>query len=229
MDLAARKFPTKKNGEYTKDSLDSLQHIVTAMVPAVMGHFETYQRYLFAGAFDMSVHLADFDVDKFMAKLDKVSSVSIDPVRLSAHRGLGAESIGILLADSLSGWHNPTRVNELFGAFNLKRQLFSGEDCDRLATLWQLRHSIVHTGGTLTLPDAQKVPALAGHGNCKTVFEKNFIYEISRKLHPVVKRSTEGFGAQYKTNLQAGVAADVGRKVSEFFRVGSSISAWLKT
>jgi hypothetical protein len=228
-DLCVRKFPKKGDGAYTKDAQDSLQHIIAAMVPAVMGHFETYQRYLFAGMFDSSVHLEKFDIGHFFKKISKVSDVAIDPIRLSAHRGLGAQSVGILMADCLSGWHNPERVNEFFDAFGLKRQLFASDDCARLRVLWQLRHSIVHTGGTLTLPDAQKLTELFEHGNKKVVFENNFIYEVSRKLHPLVKRATEGIGTSFKDRFKAAVPADVKTKIDEFFSVKSSISIWLKT
>ena len=229
IDLCIRKFP-KKDGQktYVKDSLDSLQHLVVAMVPAVLGHFETYQRYLFAGMYDASVHLDKFDVDAFLKRLSKVSEVAIDPVRLAAHRGLGAESIGLLMADCLSGWHNPERVNAFFDAFGLKRQLYSADDCSRLNVLWQIRHSIVHTGGTLTLPDAQKAKELAGHGNKKLVFENRFIYEISRKLHPLIKKATEGVGTAFKARLKASTPADVRQKLDDLFSVKSSVAVWLQ-
>ena len=165
IDLCSRSFPKKTAGPYTKGALDSLQHLVAAMLPALMGHFETYERYRFAGMFDASVYLEKFEVEDFFKKISKVSDVVIDPVRLWAHRGLGTESVGILMADCLSSWHDPDRVNKFFTAFGLKRQLFSSGDCARLKVLWQLRHSIVHTGGTLTLPDVQKVTELGNFGD----------------------------------------------------------------
>lgn len=225
IDLCVRKFPKKKDGTYAKDSLDSLQHLVAAILPAIMGHFETYQRYLFAGMFDASVHLAEFDVEQFFKTKD--FNLVIDPIRLSAHRGLGAESIGILLADSLSGWQNPERVNLFFNAFGLKRQLFGNDECAKLNVLWQLRHSIVHTGGTLTLPDAQKIKEISEFGNRKVVFENNFIYEMSRKFHPLVKRSTEEIGQAFKSRLKFVTHEDVRKKLDEFFSVRSSIAVWL--
>lgn len=42
-------FRKNNDGSFSKDALDSLQHILSAFLPAIMGHFETYQRYLFAG------------------------------------------------------------------------------------------------------------------------------------------------------------------------------------
>jgi hypothetical protein len=167
VDLCIKKFPKNNSRQYTKDSNDSLQHLVSAMLPSLMGHFETFQRYLFAGMFDRSVYLETFDAEDFLGRLSK--EVAIDPLRLAAHRSLGVPSVGLLLADGLSGWHNPHKVNTFFNAFSLNRTLFSNDACSNLLVLWQLRHSIVHTGGTLTLPDAQKIPALSKFGNKKVV------------------------------------------------------------
>jgi hypothetical protein len=33
IDLCSRKFPTKNDGDYTKDSLDSLQHLIISVLP----------------------------------------------------------------------------------------------------------------------------------------------------------------------------------------------------
>ena len=99
IDLCVNNFPKKADSTYTKPSLDSLQHLVAAMLPAVMGHFETFERYLFAGVFDKSVYLYEFDIDNFFAKLSKTTTITFDPIRLAAHRQIGASSIGILLAD----------------------------------------------------------------------------------------------------------------------------------
>ncbi len=228
IDLCINNFPKKQNKSYSKASLDSLQHLVAAMLPAVMGHFETYQRYLFAGVFDRSVFIKNFDIIKFFGNLSKETNFEFDPIRLAAHRRTGASSIGNLLADSLSGWHNPDRVNSFFNAFGLKRQLFSKTNADQLRVLWQLRHSIVHTGGTLTLPDAQKVKALSAFGDKNIVFEKNFIYEVARKLHPLVKESTDNIGAGFKANMISGIESDDREDVERFFEVKSTVTVWLR-
>ena len=228
IDLTCRSLPKKANTQYTKNSLDSIQHLTAAMVPAIMGHFETYQRYLFAGMFDASAYLEKFSVEGFMKRLAKEASISIDPVRLAAHRGLGAQSIGLLMSDSLNGWQNPRRVNLFFDAFGLKRQLYSEESCAKLEVLWQMRHAIVHTGGTLTLPDAQKVPALSGHGNKKLVFEDRLVYEISRKLHPLIKKATVGMGTAFKDRMVRPVPDEIERRIEDLFTVKSSCSVWLR-
>ncbi len=225
--LCIRHFPKKNDGTYTSDAVDSLQYLVAAMLPSLMGHFETYQRYLFAGAFDKSVYLRGFSTEDFFRKLNKLTDVSFDPIRLSAHRHLGLTSVGLLLADSLTGWHNPEKVNGLFSAFNLRRQLFSEDHCAKLRTLWQLRHSIVHTGGTLTLPDAQKVPDLARYGNSKVIFENNFIFEVARKMHPLVQEATQGIGTAFKNQLNTDLDASQLQEIDTFFSVKSSIAVWL--
>jgi hypothetical protein len=226
VDLAIRTFTRNADGSYRTDSLDSLQHLVTAMLPAIMGHFETYERYLFAGMFDASVHLAGFDVDRFIDRLGK--DVSIDPKRLSGYRGLGAESIGLLIADSVAGWQQPGRVTSFFDAFDLKRQLFDKPSMRRLDVLWQLRHSIVHTGGTLTVGDAQKVAELAAYKGRKLVFEERFVYEVSRKLHPLVKQATEGMGSVFKGRLEPSTPQEARNRINELFTVRSSVSVWLR-
>ncbi|BDS10830.1 hypothetical protein [Aureispira anguillae] len=228
IDLCARKFPTNQDGNYSSDSLDSLQHLTVAILPSIMGHFETYQRILFGLMFDNSVHLNNFDVSKFLNKLSKETIVSVDIGRLAAYRNIGTASIGNVLSDSLSGWHNPERVNSYFAAFNLGYRLFSNDDCRRLKVLWQLRHSVVHTGGTITLPDAQKVDELKSYGRQTIAFEKNFIFEVARKLHPVVKKATEGIGTKYKTRLISGTKqVDIDR-INKLFEVKSSVGAWLR-
>lgn len=228
IDLCARQFPKNADGRYSQASLDSLQHLTVAVLPSIMGHLETFQRNLFAGLFDYSVLIQNFKVENFFENLKKTCSPTIDLVRLSAHRGIGASSIGALLADSLSGWHDPKRVNSYFNAFGLGHQLFSNDDCSKLSVLWQFRHSVVHTGGTITLPDAQKIWELKTFGGRQVIFEKNFIFEVSRKLHPIIKRSTEGIGRSFTTKMIDNIPIEVSRKIDKFFEVKSTISVWLR-
>ena len=227
IDLCIRKFPKKQNGQYVSDSLDSIQHLETAVLPAMMGPFETFQKSLFAGMFDFTVYLRSFNLTAVIKKL-KEADVTIDLTRLSAYRNIGAASVGIIIADSLNGWHDPEKVNKHFGTFGLNYAFYSNDDCKRLRIIWQLRHSIVHTGGTLTLPDAQKINELKDFGNKQIAFEKNFIYEVARKFHPIVKNSTTGIGNAFKSNLMTGIPQDVKNKIDKFFEVRSSIGVWLR-
>ncbi len=191
-----------------------------------MGHFETYQRYLFAGIFERSSVLRDFQVDDFFRHLSKETSLKIDPVMMSAYRGFSA-SAGILLADSLSGWHNPEKVNRYFAAFGFNAQFFSTDDCKRLRTLWQLRHSIVHTGGTITIPDAQKVKDLSAFGDKPIVFDNQFVFEVSRKMHPLVRDATNRIAQEFKKATLADAPQEEKDAVDDLFRVKSSVAVWL--
>ncbi len=228
INFCINKFPKNNNGAYSKDSLDSLQHIVVAMLPTLMGHFETYQRYLFALMFDYSIYLADFDIEKFFKSINKSANLSIDLIRLSSYRGANSTSIGLLLSDSLPGWHNPDKVNNYFNAFDLNFQLFNTNAKKQLKILWQLRHSIVHTGGTITIPDAQKVPELKLHGNKQVVFEKTFIFEVARKIHPLIKNSTVGIGEKFINKLVEDITEEQKEKIKEVFKVKSSVAVWLR-
>lgn len=220
-------FPKKTDGTFAKQSLSSLRHILAALLPAIMGHFETYERYLFAGVFDHSTLLKDFDVEAFFKALGKEHTITIDPVRLSAYRGFGAPT-GILLADNLVGWHNPERVGRYFKAFGFKTDFFSNDDCRRLNVLWQLRHSIVHTGASITLPDAQKVPELGGFGDMPVIFEKNFILEVSRKLHPLVRDATARIKNAFIAQLVGSVTPEERKRIDKLFLVKSTTAVWLR-
>lgn len=224
--LCARKFPKKSDGTYTKDSLDSLQYLTVATLPAIMGHFETFQRYLFAGIFDLSVYLNGFKIKSFIDKVSKDTSISIDLERLSAFRNIPMGSVGFIVADNLRNWHSPEKVNSYFKAFGLNFQFFSNDDIKRIKVLWQLRHSIVHTGGTLTLPDSQKCEDLISFGDTIIAFDKNFIYEVSRKLHPIIKKGVAGLEAEFKTKLKTEIPAEVTQKIDRFFEAKSSSIYW---
>jgi len=72
IDLIIRSLPKKQNGDYTSDSRDTIQHLIIATLPTIIGHFETFQRYLFAGLFDNSVLLNTFDPERFSKHLKKI-------------------------------------------------------------------------------------------------------------------------------------------------------------
>ncbi len=230
IDLCVRSFPKNQGQTYTKNSLDSLQHLSLAVLPTIMGHFETFQRYLFAGMFDLTVYLNKFKVKTLLDKIskDNNSEIKVDLERLSAFRNIGTSSIGLVVADNLKGWHDPDKVNAYFNAFKLDHQFYSNEDCKRLKVLWQLRHSIVHTGGTISFPDAEKIDDLNLFGDKTISFENNFIYEVSRKFHPLVKSGTIGIGNKFKAQLKPSLPGDTLERIDKFFEVKSSIAAWLR-
>ena len=220
-------FKTKIDGNFTKAASESLEHLGTSLLPTIMGHFETFQKCLFAGSFDKSIYLKDFDVDAVCRKLGGQKDLSIDPSRLAAHRLSGVTSIGMLLADSLGGWHSPDAVNQHFKNLYMKPQLFSNDDIERINVLWQLRHSIVHTGGTLTAADAQKVKRLRNVGARNIAFSSGFISEVSRKFHAIifqcVQRAKKDFFTRTKLDLEP---AEI-KQLNAFFKVDSKTKVWL--
>jgi hypothetical protein len=196
------------------------------MLPAVMGHFETFQRHLFAGVFEYSAYLNGFDTASFFKKIEKDLPFTINPVRLAAYRGFNAP-VGIVLADSMPGWHSPQKVNQYFKFFGFKHQVFSKSDCGQLCVLWQLRHSIVHSGGTLTIPDGQKVKELAEWGGYPVVFDDKFIFEGSRKLHPLVQSAVRRIETDFRAKMKVNVEPDVSKAIDKLFEVKSKCAVWL--
>lgn len=235
-----KKFKTSLRAKtYTSDALDSIYLINAGLLAAIMGNFETYQKYLFAGMFEYSIYLKKFDVERFLKsiktieKAEKSTKFDIDFVRIGAYRDT-AVPVGLILADNLSNWQSPTIVNSFFKAFGLENtahhpvDIFSNEDKKKLSVLWQMRHSIVHTASTITLPDAQKVPSLNQFGGMVISLDRQFINEVARKLHPIIKTATDNMKSIYVHNLKPETPADIRIRIGDLFKVSSTCSIWLR-
>jgi hypothetical protein len=62
-------FPkTEDNKKLNIESVIIIQHIVNSTLALLMGHFETYQKYLFAGTFERTIYLKDFNPGQFFRK-----------------------------------------------------------------------------------------------------------------------------------------------------------------
>jgi hypothetical protein len=184
----------------------ALAQITIAALGTIMGHFELYQRLSFASAFELTRYVAKFDLEKCVRSLEKVAGLKLDISHLSAYRGQPAP-IGQLIADSLSSWHSPDTVNLYFNTIssNNKLSFYSNDDIRTIRILWQLRHSFVHTGGWLTLPDAQKNTDLMGKGG-KAIFPKNeFTESVAKNLFGICIGAT----MRLSSNLAAGLPAKV--------------------
>jgi hypothetical protein len=220
--------PKLKNQDSVKQNrADNLQHIIVALLPAIMGHFETFQKMLFANMFNYSIYLKDFNPSEFSKILFKKEEVVLNFERFASYRSSESLSLGILLADSLIGWHDPEIVNKHFHGFN-NYSFYDNDTCNSLKILWQLRHSIVHTGGTITLPDSQKVKELNSLGGRTIVFEDSFIRELSRKMHKILEERVKGLGEKYIANLKNDLDQQTKDKIIQLFKVESSRSSWLK-
>lgn len=218
-----RLFKRKKDKTLNKDSQDSIFRLGAAALSALMGHFETFQRSLFAGSMELSTLLAGLDIEKVCRKLVQDSNLAIDLDKLVTYRGRPAQ-VGQLVADSLGGWHNPDQVNKHFLAL-AKYQFFSQAHSEQVKQLWQLRHSVVHTGGWLTHSDAQKLPALLALAGRPILLNEKFTDVVVRRLHKIVKTSTEGFGTAFQSGLRSSISAKERKRVSALFNV-SSPRAW---
>ena len=58
--------------------------------------------------------------------------------------------------------------------------------------------------------------------------DKNFIYEVSRKMHEIVKESTVGIGIKYIEQMRSDIDETKRKMVETFFEVKSSVSAWMR-
>lgn len=228
INMCIKYFPKKADDGYTSAADDSLRYLVVALLPAIMGHFETYEKVLFAGMYENSVHLKGFNIRKFHKDISEAAekTVCIDLNGISPYRNTNDFSVGMMLADSMRNWSSPEFVNRYFHCF-VNYYLFSKNHKKQLSVLWQLRHSIVHNGGTITRADAQKISQLESFANMNILLDKNFILEVSRKMHEIVKDATLGIGEKYKEKLSANIDESSLEDINTFFDVKSSVGAWL--
>lgn len=235
-----QKFKTTARARtYTRDALDSINLINAGLLAAIMGNFETYQKYLFANMFEYSIYLNRFDTTRFLktlkdtVKAEKSTKFEVDFSRIAGYRD-SKVSVGLVLAEQLSNWQSPTIVNKFFKSFGLadenghKLEFYSKGDKEKLSVLWQMRHSIVHTASTITLPDSQKVPLLNRFGGKVISLDTQFIYEVARKMHPIIKSATENMSKVYANNLSTGIPAEVLAKINDVFKVSSTCNVWLR-
>ncbi|PSN13717.1 hypothetical protein C7293_14790 [filamentous cyanobacterium CCT1] len=222
------KFTKKKDGHFNKDSESSLRHISCAVLSALMGHFETYQKSLLSGLIDRSAHFPDFDSGAFVKHFGKHcgGDINIEVGRLLALRGAKTQ-IGYVISDALHGWHDPSRVNAFFKGLGVKKDAFTSTQVSDLRVLWQLRHSIVHTGAWLSLPDSQKVSRLHGRGNKPIIFEHAFVNAVCRKLHKIVKHVNGVLLAESQVLLGANADQGVITDLENFLNVTSPKNVWL--
>lgn len=221
------KFTKKADGSYNKDSEDSLRHIACAILGTSMGHFETYQKSLFAGLVERSVTFPTFEVEKFLKQVDQRNGeLIVSPGRLLAFRTLSAP-VGFVVADSLPGWHNPHRVNSFFKALGVKQDFFTASEIGDLQVLWQLRHSIVHTGAWLTIPDANKVRRLAAFQDKPIVFEPMFVNAFCRRFHKIVKSAGQRLLTDCTALLGPNPDPVSAKEITGFLTVKSPKNVWL--
>ena len=220
-----RLFTKTQTGNYTKDSRDSLYRIQASTLAAAMGHFETFQRFLFAGVIEATRLIPVFDFAECCKKLEKDAGLSIDLPHMFAYRGQPAP-VGQLVSDSLPGWHDPHRVNRYYKAVLPDLNFYAKAEAETLRTLWQMRHTIVHTGGWLTQPDAQKVTALNDFGDQPILLGGRFTETAGRRLHRIVRLSVDRLRTKFRAELPSDLESYEKIEIKKLFQVRSPRMSW---
>lgn len=224
--LCRENFPTNKDGSYTDSGKRGLENLCSAILPAFMGNLAVFQKHLFAGMFEHSALLHGFDVGAFLECIEKDYSSVFSPARLAAYRGTET-SIGIVLAESMQGWQYPEMVNSNFSYFGFSQNFYTDSDCRKLSVLWQLRHSIVHTGGTLTIQDSQHLEELGSWSDFPVIFNENFYFDISRIFHSLIASAVGRLEEDFRANMLDDIDRHKLNRVDKLFEVSSKCAEWL--
>lgn len=195
---------------------NALTQISIAALGTIMGQFELYQRFTFSAAFELTRYISSFNLESSIKTLEKDAGLQLDIAHLCAYRGQPAP-IGQLIADSLMSWHSPEKVNLYVRAIARDLAFYSNDDIRIIKALWQIRHSMVHTGGWLTLPDAQKNVDFSGQGGKAIFFEDDFTEALVKALFKISISATR----RLSVSLEAAIPADVAAS-KEFMRFAST-------
>lgn len=109
---------------------------------------------------------------------------------------------------------NKQRLKSYLGYSNIFISIFRGA-------------SIVHTGGTITLPDAQKVDELREFGGKTIAFQRTFIMDVARKMHPLIKNSVSRVRDKFLDRLLDNIVEKDRKEIEKLFLVKSSNSGRL--
>ncbi|WP_412024046.1 hypothetical protein [Burkholderia cepacia] len=193
----------------------------------LMSHFEVFQKQQFAELVNSSDFMDGFDDLELAKRLEK-EGCNITLYRILAARGEPREP-GQIVADSLASWHNPSRVNQYFKIIFPKINVYPNSAIAELELMWQLRHSIVHTGGIVTREDAAKLASLRRFGEKKLVLEGHFILEVGKRLHVIVKQATDMLESEIRRRFirhEGDNDADVDEIIKEIVGCASTIPDW---
>ncbi|MFM0125682.1 hypothetical protein P0D73_43785 [Paraburkholderia sp. RL18-101-BIB-B] len=210
-------------------SSESLRVFVMTAFAMLMSNFEVFQKQQFSELVDSNDFMDGFDDLELAKRLEK-EGCNITLYRILAARGEPREP-GQIVADSLVSWHNPSRVNQYFQIIFPKINIYSNSVIAELELMWQLRHSIVHTGGTITREDAAKVSSLRRFSDRKLVLEGSFILEVGRRLHVIVKQASAILERELRKRFirQEGESdAEVDEIIKEIVGCTSPVPSWFE-
>jgi len=228
IELCKTNFPKIDANTMEMKSNIAIQNIINSMLVSIMSYFEMYEKYLFAGLFEYSIYLSCFNAKNFCKGVFGCSEgdVNMHINEFLAYRTFRA-SAGLMIADQIKGWHDPTKVNEYFKSLGLLTQAFSNDDIKDLKTLWQIRHSIAHNASTISKPDAQKLDQLHAYGGKTIVFSNKFIYELVKRMHSMVYSVTLRLQQEFIDKMVINASGTEKQKVIDFLRVQSRNHTWL--
>jgi hypothetical protein len=104
---------------------------------------------------------------------------------------------------------------------------FDANTTEEICVLWQLRHSIVHTGAWLTFPDAQKIQPLASWGGKPIIFEHTFVNAVARRFHSIVKGCNASLQSAATKALGTAASLEATQSFQAFLDISSPKSVWL--
>ncbi|WP_293617710.1 hypothetical protein [Salinisphaera sp.] len=221
----SRRFTRKKDGNFTKDSEHSYQILMMSSFALIMSHYETFQKSQFAEVLNTQDFMVGTDDLLLSKKLEKMGC-NISLHRLLAGRAEPREP-GQIIADSLVSWHNPARVNDYFRLLVPKYNFYSNEVISELEVLWQLRHSIVHTGGKITREDSHKVAGLRGYHEKKLVLREQFLLSVARRFHVILQRILDPLQADLRRRLDDKIE-EPDSLIDEIAGYSSPRSSWFR-
>lgn len=168
---------------------ESMQIWLCSLYSYAMGQFELYIRRQFTEVLNTSTFFNSYDSTGIAERLRKAGCVpTIESILVDS---ANEWEPGWLISEAMPGWHDPEKVNQYFRVLFPDFCLYSIEQSERIRLMWQIRHLIVHTGGTITRYDARKNRLLHRLGDKKLHLSETSIDSLAHWLNAIVIDSTE--------------------------------------
>lgn len=182
-------FKIKEAASKASRDAESMQIWLCSLYSYTMGQFELYVRRQFIEVLNVSVFFKSYDSTSIAEKLRKVGCMpTIESILVDS---ANEWEPGWLISEAMPGWHDPEKVNQYFRVLFPDFCLYSNEQAERIRLTWQIRHSIIHTGGLITRFDARKHRLLHRFGDKKLHLSEKSIDNLVYWLDGIVVDSTE--------------------------------------
>lgn len=174
---------------------ESMQIWLCSLYSYAMGQFELYIRRQFTEILNTSIFFNSYDSASIAERLRKAGCApTIESILVDSSNEWEP---GWLISEAMPGWHDPEKVNQYFRVLFPDFCLYSNEQSERIRLMWQIRHSIVHTGGLITRFDARKHRLLHRFGDKKLYLSVTSIDSLAHWLNEIIIDST----ARLKTKV----------------------------